>query len=260
MERNKVTEKFTDYDDRLLANKILDTVEYCKKNFAYKATNFLDPRQQKLIEELLVREKNIEYYVESGIESSERKLYIIYHEDYDVDNIEKPYQILEFSWYSKGIKKPSHRDFLGSIIGAGIKREMLGDIMLQEDRTYVVCSKEVSEYIMYNIDRVGSLPVKVQLVEQAGIIEENEKIVNATVASLRLDSIISAGFGFSRTKAAEIIKSGKVRVNWEEKDLTSKVIKQSDVISIRGKGRIILEEIAGNTKKDRIKITIKKFV
>ncbi|MDF2891796.1 MAG: hypothetical protein K0R80_2163 [Clostridia bacterium] len=260
MDRSKVIEKFTDYDDRLLVNKILDAIEYCRKNFTYKATTFLDPRQQKLVEGLLKQEKNIEYDVESGIENSERKLYIIYHEDYDMDDIEKSYQILEFSWYNKGVKKPSHRDFLGSIIGAGIKREMLGDIILQEDKAYVVCSKEVSEYILYNIDRVGSLPVKVQLVEQAGIIEEKEKIINATVASLRLDSIISASFGLSRTKAAELIKSGRVRVNWEEKDLTSKVIKQSDVISIRGKGRIILEEIAGNTKKDRIRITIKKFV
>jgi RNA-binding protein YlmH len=260
LDRSKVAEKFVDYDDRLMANKILDIIEYCKKNFTYKATTFLDPRQQKLVEMLLAKERNIAYYAEGGIDNSERKLYIIYHEDYDSDNIEKPFQILEFSWYSKSAKKPSHRDFLGSIIGAGIKREMLGDIMLREDAAYVVCSKEVSEYILYNIDRVGSLPVKVQPAEQINTAEETEKIMNATVASLRLDSIISAGFGLSRTKAAEVIKSGKVRVNWEEKDLTSKVIKQSDVISLRGKGRIILEEISGNTKKDRIRITIKKFV
>jgi len=260
LDRSKLTEKYTDYDDRLLANKILDAVEYCKKNFTYKATTFLDPRQQKLIEGLLTKEKSIEYYVESGIEESERKLYIIYHEDYDVDDIEKPYQILEFFWYNKGIKKPSHRDFLGSIIGAGIKREMLGDIILQEDKAYVVCSKEVSEYILYNIERVGSLPVKVQIVEHAGIIPEKERTINTTVSSLRLDGIISAGFAISRTKTAELIKSGKVRINWEEKDITSKVIKQSDVISIRGKGRIILEEIVGNTKKDKIRIVIKKFV
>jgi RNA-binding protein YlmH len=255
-----VTEKYTDYDDRLLANKILDSVEYCEKNFTYKATTFLDPRQQKLVEGLLQREKSIKYYTESGIEDSERKLYIIFNEDYDEEGIEKQYQILEFSWYSKSIKKPSHRDFLGSIIGAGIKREMLGDIILEEDKAFVVCSKEVSEYILFNIEKVGSLPVKAQVVEQAGIIQEKEKTINTTVASLRLDGIISAGFGLSRTKAAELIKSGRVRINWEEKDVTSKVIKQGDVISIRGKGRIILEEIAGNTKKDKIRIVIKKFV
>lgn len=260
MDRSKVTERYTDYDDRLLANKILDAVEYCEKNFTYKATTFLDPRQQKLIEGLLTKEKSIKYYTESGLEESERKLYIIYNEDYDAEDIEKQYQILEFTWYNKSIKKPTHRDFLGSIIGAGIKREMLGDIILKEDKAYVVCSREVSEYILYNIERIGSLPVKVQIAEQVGIAQENEKTINTTVASLRLDGIISAGFAISRTKAAELIKSGRVRINWEEKDITSKVIKQSDVISIRGKGRIILEEIAGNTKKDKIRIVIKKFV
>lgn len=260
MDRSKVIERFTDYDDRLLANKIMDAVEYCEKNFTYKATTFLDPRQQKLMEGLLQKERGIQYYTESGIENSERKLYIIYHEDYDIECINKHYQILEFTWYNKSIKKPSHRDFLGSIIGAGIKREMIGDIILEDDKAFVVCSEEVSEYILYNIERVGSLPVKVQIVEHADITEEKEKIINTTVASLRLDGIISAGFGLSRTKAAELIKSGRVRINWEEKDVTSKVIKQGDVISIRGKGRIILEEIAGNTKKDKIRIVIKKFV
>lgn len=259
MDRSKVAEKYADYDDRLLANKILDIVEYCKKNFTYKATAFLDPKQQKLAEDLLKWEKNIGYYAEGGIQNSERNLFIIHHEDYGME-IEKAYRIIEFSWYNKNTKKPAHRDFLGSIIGAGIKREMLGDIMLQEDRAYVVCSKDVSNYMLYNIERIGSIPVKAKLAEQVEATDEQEKIISATVASLRLDSIISAGFGLSRTKAAELIKSGRVRINWEEKDLTSKEIKQSDVISVRGKGRIILEAISGNTKKDRIKITIKKFV
>ena len=260
MDKSRVIDKYADYDDRLLANKILDTVEYCKKNFTYKTTVFLDPKQQSLAADLLKREADIAYYAEGGFQNSERKLYIIYHEDYDAAEIEKPYQILEFSWYSKSAKKPTHRDLLGSIIGAGIKREMLGDIMLQGDSAYVVCSIEVSGYILNNIERIGNIPVKLQLAEQVTAIEEDSKVINTTVASLRLDSIISAGFGLARTKAAELIKSGRVRINWEEKDLTSKVIKQNDVISLRGKGRIILEAISGNTKKDRIKITIKKLV
>jgi RNA-binding protein YlmH len=132
--------------------------------------------------------------------------------------------------------------------------------MLQEESAYVVCAREVADFILYNVDRIGNTPVKAALAEQVEEIKEKEKIITTTVASLRLDSIISAGFGISRTKAAEVIKSGRVRVNWEENDLTSKQIKQNDVISLRGKGRILLEEIVGTTRKDRIKITIKKFV
>lgn len=260
MDRSKIIDKYSDYDERMLVNKILDAVEFCRKNFGYKATAFLDPKQQKLAENLLSYERDIAYESEGGTPDSERKLFIIYHEDLDLEDMEKPYQILEFSWYNKGSRKPSHRDFLGSIIGAGVKREMLGDIVFNEDTAYVVCHREVSEFILYNVDRIGSTPVKVQLADQIDAIEEKEKVINDTVASLRLDNIISSGFGLSRTKAAEVIKSGRVRVNWEETDLTSRIIKQSDVISVRGKGRIILEEIAGNTKKDRIRITIKKFV
>lgn len=96
MNKSRVTEKYTEYDDRLLVNKIIDIIEYCKKNFTYKVTVFLDPRQQILTEELLQSEKDIAYYAEGGILDSERKLYIIYHEDYDLE-IEKPYRILEFT-------------------------------------------------------------------------------------------------------------------------------------------------------------------
>lgn len=260
MDRSRIIEKYTDYEDRLLANKILDTIEYCKKNFAYKATVFLDPRQQKLAEGILRLDRDIAFHFDGGVQGSERQLCIIRHEDYDEEDIEQPYEIIEMTWYNKNTKKPTHRDFLGSLIGSGIKREMLGDIMLQEDSAYVICSKELSDYILYNIDRIGSTPVKLKLADHVEAAAEDEKVITATVASLRLDSVISAGFGISRTKAVELIKSGRVRVNWEENDLTSKIIKQSDVISLRGKGRIILDEIAGNTKKDRIRITMKKFV
>ncbi|MGB7604324.1 MAG: YlmH/Sll1252 family protein, partial [Lutisporaceae bacterium] len=249
-----------DYDQRLLVNKILDIVEYCKKNFTYKSTSFLDPMQQKIVEELLDCERDIGYQFEGGIQNSERKLCIIYHEDIDLEQVEVMYEILEISWYNKGSKKPTHRDFLGSLMGSGIKRETIGDILLQEEMAYVVCTKEISDYILYNLDRVGSLPVKLKIAENVNVTEEKEEVLNVTVASLRLDSIISVGFRISRTKAAELIKSGKVRINWEEKELISKTIKQGDVISIRGKGRIILDEITGNTKKDRTKITIRKFV
>lgn len=260
MDKSYIKEKYTDYDQRLLANKILDIAEYCKKNFTYKATSFLDPMQQKLVEDLLDCERNIGYQFEGGIQNSERKLCIVYQEDIDLEQVEAMYEILEISWYNKDTKKPTHRDFLGSLMGIGIKRETIGDILLQEEMAYVVCTKEISDYILYNLDRVGSLPVKLKIAENINIIEENGKLLNITVASLRLDSIISVGFRISRSKAAEYIKSGKVRINWEEKELVSKTIKQGDVISIRGKGRIILDEVTGSTKKDRTKITIRKFV
>lgn len=260
MDKSKLMDRFTDYDDRLLANKILDLTEYVKKNYTYKATVFLDPRQQKLVKDLLKHERDIGYRFDGGFQTSERMLCVIHHEDMEEADMESSIEILEFTWNHKMSRKPTHRDFLGSLIGSGIKREMLGDINLQEDTAYAACIREISDYILYNVERVGNTPVKVRVAEQVIQAEEQEKTMNATVASLRLDSIISAGFGLSRTKAAEIIRAGKVRVNWEENDLTSKEIRQGDVISLRGKGRIILEEIAGNTKKDRVKVTIKKFV
>jgi RNA-binding protein YlmH len=110
LDKSKVLEKYTDYEDRLLANKILDIVYYCGKSFSYKATFFMDPRQQKLAEDILKSQKTVAYYTTGGFSSSERKQFVIYHEDYNFDDIQKPYEIIEFSWYSKNARKPSHRD------------------------------------------------------------------------------------------------------------------------------------------------------
>jgi RNA-binding protein YlmH len=119
---------------------------------------------------------------------------------------------------------------------------------------------DISRYLLYNLNKVGSTAVSVSETSEAQKKEEKVKLITSTVASLRLDSLISTGYGMSRAKAVETIKSGKVKVNWEDAESSSKEMKQGDVISLRGRGRIVLEEVSGTTKKDRIKILIKKYL
>ncbi|MFZ5354654.1 MAG: RNA-binding protein [Bacillota bacterium] len=257
-ERN-LAEKYKDYDDRLLVNSILDAAEYCVKNFTVKHTHFLDPRQQNITAEILGKLKGVCYFFDGGIEEAERKICFLYHEDIDNISADTAISKIRFSWFEAG-KKLSHRDFLGSFIGSGIKREMIGDIILEDNAAYLICKSEILSFILLNISRIGNIAVRSQVMQDDIRKTDNYKHISTTVSSLRLDCIIGSAYGISRSKALEAVKGGKVKLNWEDTDSPSREVKPGDTISLRGKGRAVLEEVSGNTKKDRIKISIKKFI
>ncbi len=260
MKDNKqILDRYKDYEDRVLVNELLEYSRACEKGYTLKHTDFLDPRQQKLAEDILGVNKSICYDFQGGIPESERAICLIYDENYEISEEDIPITILSVTW-NKSSRKLSHRDFLGSILGCGIKREKVGDIILDDDSAYVACMSDISRYLLYNLNKVGSVAVSVSETKEPHRKEEKVKVIASTVASLRLDSIIATGYGVSRAKAVETVKSGKVKVNWEDTESASREMKQGDVVSLRGKGRIVLEEVAGTTKKDRVRITIKKYL
>jgi RNA-binding protein YlmH len=122
--------------------------------------------------------------------------------------------------------------------------------------------KEISDFIKYNLEKVSNVKVDIKEVEEdeLEVPESKVKEIRTTVPSLRLDSVSSAGFGISRSKIAELIKNERLSHNWETTDSVTKQVKEGDTISIRGKGKVVLEKIEGKTRKDRIFIILKKFV
>ncbi|MGE5629642.1 MAG: RNA-binding protein [Caulobacteraceae bacterium] len=252
-------DNYKDYEDRVLVNELLEYAEACGRSYSLKSTDFLDPRQQKIADTILSKCDGIGFEFYGGTENSERCICMVFSEDYELDDDNLPISILLINWNADK-KKLTHRDFLGSILGSGIKREKIGDIILDDGKAYAVCLSDISQYLLYNLNKVGNTPVTVSIAEELQQKEEKLKTITTTVASLRLDSVISSGFGISRAKAVDAIKGGKVKLNWEFVESPSKEVKESDVISLRGRGRIILEGVAGTTKKDREKIVIKKYL
>ena len=151
---------------------------------------------------------------------------------------------------------------LGSLLGLGIKRQKIGDIIVKEDKCDILLHKDVESYVLMNLFKVGKEKVRVNSIDLKDVIEPEIKYkdIFSTVASLRVDSVAAAGFGISRTKASELIKSGLLQINWEYTEDPSSEVKEGDVISLRGFGRIRLEEVRGNTKKGRISIHILRFI
>ena len=90
--------------------------------------------------------------------------------------------------------------------------------------------------------------------------EEKVKVINATVADLRLDAVAAAGYGVSRSRMSDEIKSLNVKLNWKEAKKAAQAVNEGDVISFRGRGRVEVAEIRGTTKKGRISVTLKRFI
>ncbi len=145
----------------------------------------------------------------------------------------------------------NHRDVLGSVLGLGISRGKIGDILVTEKSCTVICDKEISSYIINNLEQVGRNSVKTSETEIKNIVIPEKKKITVSVMSLRLDAVASEGFSISRTQVAELIRSGVCFVNWVNIDTPSHAIKQGDIITLRGKGRITVSAVGGMSRKGR---------
>lgn len=247
-------------EDKLFMSKMVDQIQLSARYHEKRFSGFLDPRQQNLLYGRLTNLSDIAFDFWGGYDEAERRMVSFFPDYMESDTSQFPIAALQIT--GQGIEKLSHRDFLGAILGLGIKREKIGDIIVNHPICYCFCSDDIKEYILTSFAKVGSISISVSEKPVADIClpEKKYKIINSTVASLRLDAVISSGLGESRSKVLSYIQSEKVNVNWETVKSPSFNVKQGDVISVRGHGRMVLEQIGGVTRKGRISIMIKRYI
>jgi len=253
-------ERISSPEDKLFISKILDQIQLCTKYHERRYTDFLDPRQQGLLQKNLPNMNDVKFDFYGGYEEAERKMAVFFPDYMESDGEEFPIALLEITGYQ--VSRLSHRDFLGAILGLGIKREKIGDIIIHNDVCYCFCSHDIKDYIVMNLKKVGSLTVRVRetVLEDVILPEKKYKMIQGTVSSLRLDSVISTGLGESRNKSVAYIQSEKVHVNWEPVTSPSYKVNEGDVISVRGHGRMQVDRVGGLTRKGRISIIIKRYI
>ncbi|MDP4092033.1 MAG: YlmH/Sll1252 family protein [Bacillota bacterium] len=263
MDKKDLLKKFNNSDDRMLLSKILDRAEKTETSGTVMFTDFLDPHQQKLVEKALSSQPGVKLTFFSGYPGAERAIAVLSPNDVvSEDDCDKrpPVKLLNIAIKSRNIL--THRDFLGALMALGIKREKIGDIFVREDSCSVLVMEDIAEYIRTNLTKAGNseLDTEITNVSEISVPEPKVKEISSTVASLRLDSIASVGFGISRSKMTEFIKAEKVSLNWEAVSSTSKIVKESDTISIKGKGRVVVKSVGGMTKKGRIGIKLERML
>ncbi len=155
-----------------------------------------------------------------------------------------------------------HKDYLGAIMSLGIKREKIGDIVVNENCCFLPICSEISDYIFNNLETIGNSPCSFEFMDYC---EETLPHINyeekgIIVSSTRIDCMISSLCNISRNSALEMINTGKVLIDYEEVNSKEKKVQLGNVIIIRGYGKFKIAEETGNTQKGRIRILIKKYI
>ena len=257
-------------EKEILISCVFDKKISADKNSMITFTSFLSVDEKSDIIHLEKNNSaNVRTYYYGGYENSERSVAVFVPSFYDnyesVDKLFEEYDI-ENPVTLIRVKKDrfsalSHRDYLGALMGMGLKRDVIGDILPIEDGCYIFCLSSIAEYIVKNLTSVGRGTIECTISDTFSISEYKEIYTEnfLSVASLRLDNVVSAAFNISRSEAAEKINSGIVYVNSVRILKNNFQINLNDKIVVRGKGKTVLSEINGQSKKGRIHITVKKY-
>ncbi|HHV62291.1 MAG TPA: photosystem II S4 domain protein [Firmicutes bacterium] len=250
--------------DNVFLNIISDKAEAARRDAGVKLTDFLDPHQQALAQAIVERTPGAKIRFDGGYARAERKRAAIMPDFYLTETTDFSLAAVEIKPIERGggAGVLSHRDFLGAILGLGVKREKIGDLIVLRDRCQAILAREIQEFVLLNLQRVGNAGAEARPIDldQLEVPAEVVKEIRGTVASMRLDAIASLGFGVSRSKMAEDIKAERVRVNWVTTTSPGRQIKQGDVISIRGRGRVEIKEVLGETKRGRISVVLNRYI
>lgn len=241
-------------DEKILISHLLDLAERCEKAGVVMYSPFLNPREASIASSRCRGSYVLKSF--GGYKDAERQV-IAFCPNEDDDAY---YPIVAIKIASKDGSTFSHRDYLGAVLSLGIKREKTGDIVIQSGYAVMFCDLTVAEFICLNLDKVASANVTCTVCDVEDVeVERKFDEKSASVASLRLDCVLSAAIGKSRDVSCDLINKGYVQVNYDIANSVSARIKSGDVISARGFGKMIVETDCLTTRKGRIKITIRHF-
>ena len=260
MDRKNIDKIAQNEEDRVLLAKLWDKINTGIRKNILSHTGFLSPREGQLATFLFGNLPGLIHF--GGYENAERKM-LIYLPDYFEEDFlmgeDSPVIAVRASFF-KG-ESLSHRDFLGALIGCGITRQCVGDILVGDTFCDFFVTEEMAPYILQNLESAGRVSLKLRKIPLSDVCLPEEKYaeIRDTVSSLRLDSVLSSGFRISRNLASELILAGKAAIDGLPCEKPDKTIAEGTKLSLRGCGKIRLSQIGHTTKKGRISVTIHRY-
>ena len=261
MDRNNIEKIARNPEDRMLLAKLWDKINAGIRKNIPANTCFLSPRELEMARYLFGEPEGL--YAFGGYEEAERKM-LVYLPDYLEESAlldeDSPCVCLRATFYQGD--SPNHRDFLGALMGAGIGRETVGDICVGKEHCDFFVTQEIAPYILQNFLSAGRAKLSLRQIPlaDAEIPQPEVKEIKDTMASLRLDSVISSGFRIGRSLAAQYVSAGKAAIDGLPCEKPDKAVAEGMKISVRGLGKIKLHAVNGRTKKDRISVVIHRYV
>lgn len=251
--RNQIRAIAESDEEQMLLVRACDKLERGYEREIPVSTAFLTPREQALVKQIL---PHTEFW--GGTEAADRRVayYLpdyMSREDYFGEDV---IACIRGRFYEAD--SLSHRDVLGALMGAGIRRDAIGDIIIREKSCEFFLLAELTKYLLDNLSSAGKQHLQLEQVDPATVEKPPQamKPLRVTVSSLRLDSVLSAAFHLSRGKTQEAIQAGRVNLNSLTCMKPDKQLNIGDELSLRGHGKLRILEIHGQTKKDRTAITV----
>ena len=252
----KQYDTFIDSDGVFL--KTLDQIIKAELYYEVQVTAFMTPELIYVFRQIIKTTTDLSIDIYGVFQGAERNRLVI-RPEFTAEIDPNDFLALIEIQYNQKFNQLAHKDALGALMALGIKRSKIGDIAVFEGGFQVAVDKSLLDYFMNSVDKIGRAGVRVQLkkFEDAITIERIYHNITGTVKSLRLDSLIALGYKLSRQDAQNLIEGDQVKVNFVSIIRSDYTPKLEDMVSVRGHGRFVIDEILGVTKKDRIRVSLR---
>ena len=224
-------------------------------------TDFLTLNEQTVFHSIRRELPAVRFIMTGGYETAERKIVCFLASYEEEETAVLPISVIKAEPVShRFAQELTHRDYLGALMNLGVERSMLGDILMNENGCFIYCLTKMAEYISRELVKVSHTPVRCEIVADPAIIPEPKfEEITGSVASIRLDNLISLAFKTSRTKVIPYIEGEKVFVDGRAVTSAGTRLKEGEIVSVRGLGKFLYAGITNETKKGRFYVTVKKY-
>ena len=232
-------------EERVLLARALDKLELAQNRSVPACTPFLSPGEQASVTDLLNAWGRPRHLFFGGYEGAERAVCAFLPD-----------------WQEESDFLADPEGPVAALMGLGITREKLGDILLDHGRCQVLVLRDALPILLSQWESAGRWKMKLREIplEQLEAKPPQVKTIRDTVAALRLDAVLAAGFSTSRSKAADLVSAGRVSVNHRECAKADRTVGEGDVLSCRGLGKCVVKEVLGQSKKGRFMLVLERYI
>ena len=247
--------------DQSVQKRFLDLARRAFSQRRYTYTEFLTLAEQDLLLWTGFGSSSAPFELLGGFPGAERRAARFGSEELCGYTEEEPIACVQISPVSQKFADTlTHRDFLGALMSLGVKRSVMGDIILCENSAYLFCLDTIAGFITEELTQVRHTTIKCTVLDEPPALvtaEPEEKSIN--VASGRLDAVVAAVFNLSRNDVQSLIKEGKVFANSRLKENASFTPECGDIVSVRGYGRFVFDGVSGTSRKGRLFVTVRVY-
>ena len=243
--------------------RALDQMERAANRSIPCPTQFLSPAQRAALEPLLAAAGHPRHLFHGGYEDAERTVCVFLPDWLEGTDWTAGDELAAIeAVYPPTGADLTHRDLLGGLMGIGLTREKVGDILTGDTAAQIVCLREAAPIILSQFEQAGRYRLKLKEIPLSGLspAPAQVKVIHDTVPALRLDAVLASGFSLSRGRAAEAVAAGRVSVNHRECLKPDKPVAEGDILTCRGLGKCVLKHMGGQSRKGRIIIEIERYL